>query len=124
MPHVAADVFRYGIEKGRFGHFHFLDGSDFVDSAVFMTISVRHYYKKCHTHIRIVANKKFIAKNPAAKKFFEVFTLPLADINEQNTRMYEGEKSQKDIDRHVNEWIAKNMEKWEGWLKEARKAAK
>ena len=40
--------------------------------------------------IRIVANKKFIAKNPAAKKFFEVVTLPLIDINEQNTRMNEG----------------------------------
>jgi glycine betaine/proline transport system substrate-binding protein len=74
--------------------------------------------------IRIVANKKFIAKNPAAKKFFEMFTLPLADINEQNTRMNEGEKSQKDIDRHVDEWIAKNPDKWKGWLKEARKAAK
>ena len=74
--------------------------------------------------IRIVANKKFIAKNPAAKKFFEVFTLPLADINEQNTRMYEGEKSQEDITRHVDEWIAKNQDNWKGWLKEARKAAK
>ncbi len=74
--------------------------------------------------IRIVANKKFIAKNPAAKKFFEVFTLPLADINEQNTRMYDGEKSQKDITQHVVEWIAKNQDKWNGWLDEARKAAK
>ena len=74
--------------------------------------------------IRIVANKKFIAKNPAVKKFFEVFTLPLADINEQNTRMYEGEKSQKDIDRHVDEWIAKNPDKWKSWLDEARKASK
>lgn len=73
--------------------------------------------------IRIVANKKFIAKNPAAEKFFEVFTLPLSDINEQNTRMNEGEKSQKDIERHVDEWIAKNQTTWNGWLDEARKAA-
>ncbi len=74
--------------------------------------------------IRIVANKKFLADNPAAKRFFEVFTLPLADINEQNTRMNEGEKSQKDIERHVDEWIAKNQAKWNGWLDEARKAAR
>jgi glycine betaine/proline transport system substrate-binding protein len=74
--------------------------------------------------IQIVANKRFISKNPAAKKFFEVFTLPLIDINEQNTRMNSGEKSQKDIDRHVDEWIAKNREKWDGWLQEARNAAK
>lgn len=74
--------------------------------------------------IRIVANKKFVEKNPAAKKFFEVFTLPLADINEQNTLMNEGQKSQKDIEKHVEAWIAKNKDKWNGWLAEARKAAK
>ena len=73
--------------------------------------------------IRIVANKKFIAKNPAIKKFFELFTLPLGDINAQNTRMNEGEKSQKDIERHVDEWIADNTDTWNGWLEEARKAA-
>ena len=73
--------------------------------------------------IRVVANKKFLAENPAAKRFFEVFTLPLIDINEQNTRMNEGEKSQKDIERHVAEWIGKNEAKWNGWLAEARKAA-
>ena len=73
--------------------------------------------------IQIVANKEFISKNPAAKRFFEVFTLPLIDINAQNTRMNSGEKSKKDIERHVYEWIAKNKAKWEGWLNEARKAA-
>ncbi len=74
--------------------------------------------------IRIVANKKFTAANPAARKFFEIFTLPLNDINEQNTKMNEGEKSAKDIDRHVDQWIAKNSEKWNGWLAAARAAAK
>lgn len=73
--------------------------------------------------VQIVANKKFTAKNPAARKFFEVFTLPLGDINEQNTKMNDGEKSQKDIDRHADEWITKNQEKWNAWLAEARKAA-
>ncbi|MCF8033590.1 MAG: glycine betaine/L-proline ABC transporter substrate-binding protein ProX [Desulfarculaceae bacterium] len=74
--------------------------------------------------IRVVANKKFVDANPAAKKFFEIFTLPLEDINEQNTKMNEGQKSQKDIERHVDEWIAKNQDKWNKWLAEARKAAK
>ncbi len=74
--------------------------------------------------IRIVANKKFLAKNPAVKKFFELFTLPLEDINAQNTRMNEGEKSQKDIVKHAEEWISKNKATWDGWLAEARKAAK
>jgi glycine betaine/proline transport system substrate-binding protein len=74
--------------------------------------------------IRIVANRKFAESHPAAKKFFEVFTLPLGDINEQNTRMNEGEKSQKDIERHVDQWIAKNQDKWNGWLTAARMAAR
>ncbi|SEA45982.1 glycine betaine/proline transport system substrate-binding protein [Desulfuromusa kysingii] len=73
--------------------------------------------------IQIVANKKFLAANPAAKEFFRVFNLPLSDINEQNTKMQDGEKSAKDIDRHVKEWIAKNQDKWDGWLAAARNAA-
>ncbi len=73
--------------------------------------------------IQIVANSEFMKKNPAAKKFFEVFQLDLIDISEQNTRMNEGEKSQKDIEKHVDEWIAKNKSTWDGWLAEARKAA-
>jgi len=73
--------------------------------------------------IRVVANKKFLADNPAAAKFLELFTLPLADISEQNTRMNEGEKSEKDIARHADEWIAKNKATWDGWLAAARKAA-
>ena len=74
--------------------------------------------------IRIVANKKFVENNPAAKKFFEVFTLPLADISAQNARMNTGEKSEKDIAKHADEWIAKNKDTWNGWLTEARNAAK
>jgi glycine betaine/proline transport system substrate-binding protein len=74
--------------------------------------------------IRIVANKKFTSENPAAKAFFEILALPLLDINEQNTRMNEGEKSQKDIERHVDEWIAKNTAKWNSWIEHALKAAK
>jgi len=74
--------------------------------------------------IRIVANKKFVEKNPAVGKFFELVTIPLIDINAQNTRMNEGEKSQQDIERHADEWIAANPAKWEGWLAEANKSMK
>lgn len=74
--------------------------------------------------IRAVANKEFLAKNPAAKRFLELFTLPLVDVNEQNTKMQDGEKSQADIERHAQEWIAANQAKWNMWLAEARAAAK
>jgi glycine betaine/proline transport system substrate-binding protein len=52
--------------------------------------------------IRIVANKKFIEANPAAKSSSSSVHPAVAwiDINEQNTRMNEGEKSaRKDIER-------------------------
>ncbi len=76
------------------------------------------------TDIRVVANKSFLKKNPAARKFFELFALPLADICAQNTKMDDGEKSQKDIDRHADEWIEKNRKTWDSWLNEARQAAR
>jgi glycine betaine/proline transport system substrate-binding protein len=72
--------------------------------------------------IRVVANKKFLAANPAAKVFLSEFTLNLADINEQNTKMNSGEKSEKDINRHVDQWIAANKATWNNWLEDARKA--
>jgi len=73
--------------------------------------------------IQVVANKKFLEENPAAASFLKSFTLDLADINAQNTRMNEGEKSTKDIARHADEWIAANKDMWNGWLEAARKAA-
>jgi glycine betaine/proline transport system substrate-binding protein len=36
--------------------------------------------------------------------------------------MFEGEDSQKDIERHVDEWIEKNREQWDSWIAEAKKA--
>ena len=73
--------------------------------------------------IRIVANKEFLAENPAAERFFELFSLPLADVNEQNTKMQDGQKSQKHIEQHAQEWIENNLETWNNWLQEARQAA-
>jgi glycine betaine/proline transport system substrate-binding protein len=73
--------------------------------------------------INVVANKKFMDKNPALKSFFAAFRVPLSDINAQNTRMQDGEKSAADIKRHVNEWIAKNQKQWDMWLELARTAA-
>ncbi|WP_419786979.1 glycine betaine/L-proline ABC transporter substrate-binding protein ProX [Pseudodesulfovibrio sp.] len=73
--------------------------------------------------IRCVANKKFLAKNPAAAKFLEEFTLKLSDINAQNTKMNEGEKSDRDIARHADEWIAAHQDLWNKWLNDAREAA-
>lgn len=74
--------------------------------------------------IEIVANKKFLEKNPAAAKFFELIQIPLGDIDAQNAKMNDGQKSQNDIERHADEWIAANQDQWNRWLEEARNVAK
>ncbi len=74
--------------------------------------------------IKVVANNDFLSKNPAAKKLFSVMAIPLEDISRQNNRMFAGENTEKDVERHVTEWIALNQDAWDGWLDAARKAAK
>ena len=73
---------------------------------------------------RIVANKKFLAANPVAKRWFELVEIPTEDINAESLRIKEGEDSAKDIRRHAVEWVEKNQEKFDGWLEEARQASK
>ena len=73
---------------------------------------------------RIVANKSFTEKNPAATKLFEVMQLPVADINAQNLRMNDGENKQKDIDRHVDGWIQAHQKTFDGWIAQAMTAGK
>ncbi|MDC0253428.1 glycine betaine/L-proline ABC transporter substrate-binding protein ProX [Bacteriovoracales bacterium] len=70
--------------------------------------------------IQVVANKSFLSKNPKVKKFMELFNLPLQDINEQNTKMNEGEKSKEDIQKHVMSWIKKNQSTWSSWIESAK----
>ncbi|MGB0468171.1 MAG: glycine betaine/L-proline ABC transporter substrate-binding protein ProX [Pontibacterium sp.] len=73
---------------------------------------------------RIVANRAFAEQNPAAGKLFEIMKLPSNDISAQNSRMRAGEKSMRDIERHVDGWINAHQDTFNGWLKAARNAAK
>ena len=72
--------------------------------------------------LRVVANNKFLAKNPAAAKLFEIAKLDINDISAQNLKMRNGEDSLDDIARHVNEWIAANKSTFDGWVAAARAA--
>jgi len=73
---------------------------------------------------RIVVNRAWAARNPAAVKLFEVMTLPLADINAQNERMRSGENAQADIARHTAGWITFHQAEFDGWIAQALAAAK
>ena len=73
--------------------------------------------------MRILVNKKFIAVNPAARRFFELIEIPQEDISVQNQRIKNGEDSSEEIRGHAQEWIAAHQEDFDFWLDEARKAA-
>ena len=73
---------------------------------------------------QIVANRAFTEKNPAAAKLFEVMQLPISDINAQNLRMSEGANTQKDVERHTDGWIRVHQQLFDGWIAQARAAAR
>lgn len=73
--------------------------------------------------ITVVANKEFLKNNPAAEKLFQVMYVPLQAVFAQNNKMFKGENKQRDIERHVDEFIAKNKKKWDEWLAAAKEAA-
>jgi glycine betaine/proline transport system substrate-binding protein len=73
--------------------------------------------------IRPVVNNAFLKKNPAAKRLFEVASIPLQDIFAQNAKMQNGENKEADIERHADEWIENHRDLFDKWLAAARKAA-
>ncbi len=61
-----------------------------------------------------------MAYNPVVAAVMENFTVSLADMGAQNMKMFDGEDSQEDIERHALEWIAENRELVDRWLVRAR----
>jgi hypothetical protein len=73
---------------------------------------------------QIVANRAFVEKNPAAGRLFEVMKLPIGDINAQNLRMSQGANTQQDLERHTDGWIRVHRPLFDGWIEQARAAAR
>lgn len=72
--------------------------------------------------MRVLANQEFIEANPAAKKFFELVEIPIADINAENYLIYQGEDSMEEIDQHADDWITENQETFDSWIAVALEA--
>ncbi len=73
--------------------------------------------------LRIVANNDFLNANPAAKAVFELASMDINDVSAQNNKMRDGEDSEEDIARHVEEWISANQSTFDSWVEAGRKAA-
>ena len=74
--------------------------------------------------MRIVANKKFAAENPAAAELFKVMKLDINDVSAENMMMSQGHNSSADIEAHANGWIKAHQAMFDGWIKQAKAAAK
>ncbi len=73
--------------------------------------------------IRIIANKKFLDENPAARKFFELAKIPINDVSAENGLIRAGEKTEADIKRHAKDWIKVHQKEYDSWIEAAKKAA-
>ena len=67
--------------------------------------------------IRPAVNVDFLKANPKVEKFLKKASIPLADIAAQNLKMNDGEKSERAIKKHANEWIKNNQNTFDNWLK-------
>jgi glycine betaine/proline transport system substrate-binding protein len=74
--------------------------------------------------IRIIANKDFLDENPAAKTFFEQAKISINDVSAENGLIRAGEKTDADIKRHAQEWIAAHQKEFDSWIQAAMQAAK
>ncbi len=72
--------------------------------------------------IRVVANVNYLKQNPVAKRWLELVSIPIADVNAQQKRVHDGEKSPADLKRHAQEWIQANRQTFEQWLAAARQS--
>ncbi len=72
----------------------------------------------------ILANREFLAANPAAKALFELVKIPVEDINAENDLVQKGEDKPEDIRRHAEEWVEQNQALFNGWVEAAQGAQK
>jgi len=72
--------------------------------------------------LQVVANANFLARNPSAKRLFELMKIDINDVSGQNNKIRDGEDSDRDINRHVSEWIDANRAQFDAWVEDARAA--
>jgi glycine betaine/proline transport system substrate-binding protein len=73
--------------------------------------------------IRVVANNKFLAKDPAAHELFKDVKIPLSDIAAMTNRIVNGENSDAQVASMASDWISNHQDEVNGWLQDAREYA-
>jgi len=74
--------------------------------------------------IQILANRQFLAANPAAAAFLQAVQIPVREVSLQNQRMVDrGEASLAAIRRHAERWVDRHQPEFDRWLQGARQAS-
>jgi glycine betaine/proline transport system substrate-binding protein len=73
--------------------------------------------------IRVVAGAEYLQNNPVARRWLELVSIPIEDVNAQQKRVHDGERSPEDIRRHALEWIEANRQLFDRWLDQTRQVA-
>ncbi|MBB1492491.1 glycine betaine/L-proline ABC transporter substrate-binding protein ProX [Paracoccus sp. MC1854] len=71
--------------------------------------------------ISSVVNTAFLDENPAVRALLEAAEIPAAEMSAQSAKMNAGDT---DIVAHATAWIAENRATVDGWLEQARAAAR
>lgn len=74
--------------------------------------------------VRLVGNVAFLKANPSVETLMEVTNVPLAAVDAENLKIYEGEKSYEQIKGHAQDWVKENQSTFDGWVEKAVAAAK
>lgn len=69
--------------------------------------------------VYIVANNEFLAKNPAAKRFFELVTIPISDVNAAQIALRDGHDKVEEIRKQAEDWVVAHQTEFDGWVAEA-----
>ncbi|GLR45289.1 glycine betaine ABC transporter substrate-binding protein [Mesorhizobium amorphae] len=72
----------------------------------------------------VLANTAFLDKNPAARKWFELLTVPIEDINAENQLVHDGQNTRADVHKHAEAWKEKHKTQWDAWIADAKAATK
>ena len=67
-------------------------------------------------NLKIAEKADFLKANPKVEKMLKKASIPLADIAQQNLKMNAGEKSERAIKKHAEEWIKANQSTFDSWI--------
>jgi len=71
---------------------------------------------------KFVVNREFVDNHPMAKRWFELVTIPVADMNQVSLAIKDGKNTPEAIRSLAQEWVSENQAQFDEWLVQAKEA--